>query len=1508
LRSEPRATPPDGGDGPRRPRSRLAHVARVAGAFGLGLVALAAVAVASLWIVLETRAGGEWARRLALPRVNAQLAGRLEVAELRFGGDRLMLRGVTLHDPEGFVVARIARIELAFSPLSLLRRHLALSALRIEEPTVLLVQDRRGLNLTRALAARNPAPETAPTAAPKDGGTGGGLRIDLGQLVIRRAMVDFRSKIPDGARHVRVVDLTVDGQVHLDAGRDVLAVDLRISGRAEAPVRPLAMAVRLDLHKTGQRVAFASDIAAGHARIDARGEIDLSSLRTGAAGIALHGRDIDLGELWSDAPRSGLAFDLAVHGGGRDLATLDGNLDFSLPPGHLDGHAIGPVQLSARAVRDECQVTSVLATLPGLRITGKGSASRARLDMHLGVEADDLAATAESLSPLHGRPLLRLPPGLAGHGRLDLTVGGTLERPTVQASGGFPQLALSANRISDLTFSARIPNLRQPLEADADLRILTARLGTEVVRNLRVHARAAGPRVTLDVRATSPYPLAIALGGRWGAARQALAIDSLHITYPEASWSAQRPARLLFPPDRLALEGLDLRSGAQRVRASFSRAKQTLRGHVEISRFDLGRLPRLLVPAELKLAGQLDLDARLGGTDRHPEVDAKVVLAKGHLRDYDNLGFDLDARYADGRARGQLDARGLGTALRSRFDVPAAWPPRDLRSPLKIDLTIDETDLPTLQAALAPAAVPGAGPAKPPRLLGRARLSVQLTGTVAEPCLALAADARALVLDGRRVGDFGFTLTGDGDAPLRALLTIGQPGAAIAAAAGSNQVSIETALSLGSILRRPPDLPALMRTRFDLRGELDRVPLERLAELGRYPAPVGGTLSLHLAATGTALDPRGTVVLDVTGATSGRFPPTDGHLEAAFDDRRVLANLRVQRKGARLLAAEASLGAAPRALADPAALAASPAHLHAVFGPLALQRLGLPPQTDRDRPRALYGNVQAELKIDGTLRAPLVGLNVDARQIRIDKAPMGTVTLAFDYRDRAAKLDAQLVSANRGSLHLLAATTADLGYPAITAGLPVGRLPLDVHLAAVGFDLEGFSEATPGLRDVRGLLFASADVSGTVADPRFKGRVEVKQGALTITGFGAYKEIHLALHGDNASLTLDELFAKSGAGHAEVTAQASHEAGHGYRFGARAQLDKFPIYSDGQALASVSVDARVKGLAAPLDVSAEVEVREAHVALSDQKRRDLQSLKRPADVVLMSRDAPLNKVQAAKAAALASRLAALTGTPAPGTAARAAPAREHAMTNITRLEVRAPRNLWVTGNDVYLELGVAPGFRVESTDKTRVFGQLTVHRGRIDILGRRFDVKSDSSLQFDGPTDKPDLDVTAQYTERTDNINVLLTAKGPIDHLTVTVSSPEHPELNESQLYTMIITGHLQGDGTSGSFTPSGQAASLVGGLVASNLQKTLARRLPLDVLTIDAGDSGINGTQLEAGTYVLDRLYVGYVGRVGADPTRYQNRNAVHLEYQLSARWSFNGEYGDVGTGTADLIWTKRY
>jgi translocation and assembly module TamB len=248
-----------------------------------------------------------------------------------------------------------------------------------------------------------------------------------------------------------------------------------------------------------------------------------------------------------------------------------------------------------------------------------------------------------------------------------------------------------------------------------------------------------------------------------------------------------------------------------------------------------------------------------------------------------------------------------------------------------------------------------------------------------------------------------------------------------------------------------------------------------------------------------------------------------------------------------------------------------------------------------------------------------------------------------------------------------------------------------------------------------------------------------------------------------------------------------------------------------------------------------------------------------------------------------------------------------------KIEVSAPRQLWVNGGGAALELGLDPGFRIVVARETRIHGQVIVRRGRVDVLGRRFDLKADSTLQFDGDPDHPTLDAAAQFQDNQDNVTVQVTAKGPLEHLSISVSSPNRPDLNESQLYALIVTGHLPGGSDSGGggvgATASNEATSLVAGVIAGQIQKTLARHLPLDVLTIDTGSGqGFSGTQLEAGRYVTDRLYVGYIGRIGANPALYQNKNAVHVEYQLTDRWQIAGEYGDVGTGSADLMWRKNY
>jgi translocation and assembly module TamB len=1446
----------------------LKRVLKTAGKVALVAGTAIALLIGGAWMFLQTRWGGQAVRHFALPRVNAELAGRLELGRFHFGGDHLSLTDVVLRDPSGVVVARVAQIELAFSRWALLHRHLDLARLEVSRPELWLVADKDGLNLSRALAPRVPGADRTKPEPAQPSRTGSGMIVDLRNLTLTEGNIDFRSSASDPPRHVHVAALTVDGSAHYDTSQSHASLDLAVDARG------------------------------GH--LDARGELDLTQLRATGPGLVIGARDLDLSRLYDGGPASQLGFTLTARGGGRDLPSLDGSLDFDLPPGRVAGQTLGPIRLSARAAGGLYTLTELRAVLPGLELTGGGTASAAQVDLHLRVDAGDLAAVAQSLAPWGIEA-----PALAGRGRLDLALGGRLAVPSLRAIGQVPRLRVGTSSVQGLTLTASVPDLRSPIAADVDLAAPRAFLGGQTLRGLALSVQAAGTRLTVNARTTAPFPLTLAVRGRRRASASGVTdvtIDALELHYPAAGWSLARPAQLQFGDGRFSLAGFALRAGSQRIEADLAQTPHGLRGRLLVQKLDLARLPHVVVSPALGLGGTVDVDARVDGTAAEPRLDAKVSLAGGRFRGYRDLSLALDAHYAESRARGRLDANGLGTAIVARFDLPADWPIRDRRAPLQLELTLAETDLPTTLRALAIAS----GQPVPAQLGGRVHLTAQLDGTLEAPRLAVAIGAKTLVVQNQPVGDVELALHGDGDRPLGAHLQISTTGAGGSAAAHA-VVDLKTPLSLRAFLRRPPTPEALARTPFEVRGDLDRLPLGLLAQLAPKNTPVGGTLSSHLVFSGTARDPRGKLTADVVGATAKGVPPTDARLELELDRHAIDAHVRVLRQQHPLLALEAHLGAGVAVLQTPALLADAPLRLRAVVGPLQIERLGLPPTSDRQPPRVLKGRAHLDLAVDGTLRAPRVLWHADADDIRLDRSLVGVAHLEGTYADRRVQADVRLDSINQGVLHAVAITTADLGYPQITHGLDVRRLPLDVRLDAQRFDVQGLSGVTQGLRTVGGLFSASANVRGTVADPRVTGKVEWTNGLLAITGVGEYKDIHLAAHGDEQKLTLDELRARSGSGTARVTGDAAHAAG-GYHFAARADVSRFPIYQEGQPLAEVSFSTNLSGTAAPFDTHAEVDIDNARVELSDAKRKSLQSLASPTDVVLVDDGQPLNRAQAERLRALvASRPRAKGGPAAPPSTP---PPAVGDLVSAVRITVNAPRKIWVTGKDAYLEIGLSSGFRVSMTDRTRVVGDVIVKRGRIDILGRRFDLKADSTLQFNGPPDRPQLDMTAQYPNQAENITVVLTAKGPIDHLTISVTSPTRPDLTESQLYTLIITGHLQlGGGTSGSTTATGEAASFLGGVLAAKLQKTLAKTLPLDVLTVDAGTGeGLTGTQLEAGRYVADKLYVGYVGRVGADPTLYQNRNAVHVEYQLTSRWGVDGEYGDVGTGSLDLTWKKNY
>src|SRR3954471_23101238 len=206
----------------------LLKVLRIAGKTAVVVLAVIVLLVGVTWSFLQTRRGGELVRRVALPRLNATLAGTIAVEGFAFGGDRVTLENLTLYDPEGQFVGRVARVDVSFSPLALLRRRIDVRAVEVRRPELALVQDERGLNLARALAPAHPTTAApAPDAGAED--SGNGLAIDVHGLAVTGGLVEYRSSQGD-ARHVHFADVSVHGAASLVGDRGTVRAAIRVRG------------------------------------------------------------------------------------------------------------------------------------------------------------------------------------------------------------------------------------------------------------------------------------------------------------------------------------------------------------------------------------------------------------------------------------------------------------------------------------------------------------------------------------------------------------------------------------------------------------------------------------------------------------------------------------------------------------------------------------------------------------------------------------------------------------------------------------------------------------------------------------------------------------------------------------------------------------------------------------------------------------------------------------------------------------------------------------------------------------------------------------------------------------------------------------------------------------------------------------------------------------------------------------------------------------------------------
>lgn len=1519
-------------EGAKRPRGRRILRRVVFSVLGFIGVVLLLVALAVGYAL--TNSGNERLRSILVSQVNHTIRGELAVGKLLFRGNHLVLEDVQLQDPDGEPVAQIERVEVWLRLSALLHKTLELKSVEVERPVLLVVQDPDGTNLQRAIQPVRPKEEK-----PKEEKQGG-FSVLLNRLSLRDGSIDFEQRTAEALKSYRIDDLSAEGNAKVLDGGDRLdgaltlgglfseplegpfKVELKAHGEGEArnvdlsldapgamlsanasmngedeldaivkslklepsfvrafvPKWPLQASVKAnaELHKRGDeaKANLVATAGSGKLELNADAQVETKEVRSLEAQLS----NLDLSELIPDGPKSDVALSLKAHGGGSSLEDLHGEVRLTAPRSTMSNQPFGPIDVHALAKNGVVSVEKLFAQVPGVELHGHGEAGREKLDLVIGMVAKDLDAFSRTLGVLAGPQKLKL----AGNGQATVAATGPAKDPALHLEASFPRLVVGTRKINDLSVNALLPRMKDPLSLEAKAHAGFISMGKKGFNDVRAEVNHHGDQLSVDASARGLATLSLGARATVAPNHKRLTLTALQLSWPEATWKLEKAAELRFDETELSTTPLALSAGDQRIAVQGWKRGDSLNAHLDVSRFDLGKLPRWVLNPMLNLGGLLSVKIDAKGKLARPEVEAHVDLKRGRYKLIDGLTLSSDAQYVRDRVTGTLHASGVAK-LDAEFDVPLRALKQRRREPIRVTATVAQVDLERL--VKSGIKVPATGV-----------LSAELTvrGYASDPKLNFALKAKQLVYQQLPPTDVNFVVRSGQDSHLMARMDL------TTVERKKGWAEVETPWSVARLIARPPSSNDVLHAPLHLTADFKEFPLPLPYAADLSEELVMGTVTLNADVRGPLLAPRGKLHAFFDGVARGHSPVVEATVDAeALPSGIALSATAVRQKDKqRIVSLEAKLKAQVAKLRNPKALASLPVEVDGVLGPVPaddVRQLLTPPKQAgahvglRIRQAPLTGTISGTLEGRGTLGDPKLTLRADAKGLGTSDTKPGDVQLAYDYANAAHELKVQLKSQNGGQLAINGHAKADVSLGGIQRGLDVPAIPITAALTASQFDPQFLAGVSPKVRQLGGLIDASANVTGTPTLPKVQGRMEWKDGLLSVAGNGRYEGIHLLVEGNNRRVEVKELTAKSSDGDAKIYALAEDQGDGRFKLQAKVDMNDFPIISLDQLVANVTARAELNGLATrrSLEVS-RLHIPEAHVQLPDVKRKNLQPLDEPKDVVFTKRGKP---IEDGKKKAEAQRGTGGSGTPS---------------TFRVTAKVYAPRNIWIKAKDINAEVGFSDGFQVLWEAAPQLFGDVTVQRGRLTVFGKKFDLDRDSKLTFTGPPIEPTLDVTAVHNNEREGVKVFLKVSGPTKKLEVKPTS--EPPLSETEIYTLIATGRRNLRPGAGGTTSSTGAASIVGSFAASQLKKTLSNALPLDVLSIEAGDSGIEGTKVEAGTYVNDKLYIGYTGRVGANPQRGENSNAVRVEYSLTRRWSFQAEYGDARAGGADLIWSKEY
>ena len=1062
------------------------------------LVVVPLALVGGAYFFVQSPAGESLIRQRVLAAVGEALAGKVEAERVELSGNHVVLINLKLFTPEGELVASLARVEADVELAGLVAQRVHLENVKVQTPRLHLKQDERGWNLLRAVAAK-----TTPTRPSAPSGPVA-WRLQFDGFDLTDGWFDFEQ--PD--RRVTATKLTANGSLKLRleplelTGTLALASTLtapledslvatvtasttqgpqdydvvitlggsRLRGRVELP----AVALTVDELVAAPRelTAFlpgwplrptvygkgslslgraALQLSAGKARAELEAKYDLATFS--AQTLAARGREIDFQELVGAPLPSALAFEVtgAVHDWRPE--TLSGALEGKATWDAKSGRRLASAKLSASAEKGALTVSKVDVVSPGLTLKARGTLSHQTVDAFGTLKATDLGELGKTLLVFAAIDV----PGLGGNGTVRVSLQGPVQGPAATVVGQLNQLSIAGVQADSLEFNADVPDVSKPLDTDVLLHARRLRVAERAFDDVTFDVITHGRELDLDLTAKGLADLrvhAIALLDKDARGGE---LTTMLIGSADVSWGLESPTRLEWK-DGFSIAPFALRDGEQRFEGELVLTPARLEAKARVERLELARLPRVVAPASLELAGMLSADVAVTGTTTSPQVSARAQLVGGKVKGFDALDANVEASWLAERAKGTLWLKSALGRLDGTFDVPVLAFLKEQPGQGTAHFAIHDVPTRGLEQQLG---------RKLP-IEGLLSAVVDLSGTGEHPNLKVSLDSDELMLTAgpdQKVSVQGVVLSASTtqantlDASLR-FATLGAQSA----------LTLSTPLSLASLRRHLPTVDELLAIPVTLQLAVKSLNLKALDALHLVrDDELAGAVSLEGTLTGSANAPTGELTLTLEQVTWPPLQKANGHFTLRTDTGRTRLTGTGSLAQQQALELTASIAALPqRALA--AFLAAStdrgdavvdalrevPLEVLLVLAPTPLTNVVVKP----DGETFPGGVLSATLEAGGTLEAPTARLVGSLKDLRFDRVALGSAR--FDLRSTGTEQRYTVALGGEGRDDFKAKGTLglDLRLSALRHGLDWRKAPLDATLESRHFDLAFLSGST----------------------------------------------------------------------------------------------------------------------------------------------------------------------------------------------------------------------------------------------------------------------------------------------------------------------------------------------------------------------------------------------------------------------------------------------------------------